>query len=505
MKRVSALWTKDKVYSECRFHGKEEAFISKVSYNSNEIDKETAFVALCGTHTDGHLFIDQAIATGAPVIIHSAPLETYYPTVLYIQHPNPKRVASLFAFSLTPTLPSTIIGVTGTDGKSSTSDFLYQMLCQMGLKCGLLTTVSYDDGEGKRPSPFKQSTPEAPQIFSFLQTCVANSLDIVIIEATSHGLSYEGSRLIDIPFSGAIFTTITTDHLDYHHTLEAYVDAKMNLARQVVPNGWVVLSESFPLRQLIIQSIAPEVEKLLYSFDERPSRSLISSATLSETLLERTISVTERESEQRWEVTLPYGQACYTENGLAALIATQKVSQKKWEELIGALGSLQQVSGRFEVVTYKNPVTTIIDFAHTSDAFRRIFTHISTHQSKGNLIALFGAAGERDSSKRKEMGHWAALFCNTIYLCDEDPRSEDPTLILDQLEEGIRESSSTVVVKRIHNRRDAIYEMVMDANEDDILLFLGKGHERFFHHKEGFRAYSERSLIEQALLERGKR
>lgn len=216
MKRVSVLWTKDKVRSECRINGNSDPLVDSVSFFSGHCTAHSVYVSVRGLHVDGHSYIPEAIGNGCPVVIHAEQLGAYDPKVLYIQHPNPRRIASLFANALAQPLPAHIIGVTGTDGKSTTCEFLWQLLNRCGVRCGLLSTVSMDDGSGKVPSPYRQSTPEAPQLYAFLRSCHLNGLDTVVLESTSHGLSEEGARLQDICYSGAIFTTLTSEHLEFH-------------------------------------------------------------------------------------------------------------------------------------------------------------------------------------------------------------------------------------------------------------------------------------------------
>lgn len=498
MKRVSALWTKDKVRSECRFHGESDPLIDGLAFHSKDCTPSVAFVAICGLHADGHHYIQEATDKGCRVIIHSKPLRRYHREVLYIRHPNPRRVASSFAHMLASPLPPTIIGVTGTDGKSTTCDFLWQLLNTCGIRCGLLSTVFMDDGSGKRPSPYRQSTPEVPELYAFLRRCHEHGVGTVVLETTSHGLSDQGARLADISFSGAIYTTLTSEHLEFHRDKESYVDAKMNLARQVVDSGWIVLSHEFSYLQRVSEERKMSVRLCTYALDDDPHGTELSGATLSAALSERTIFLVPSDDCCEQDITIPYGDACYAQNALAAIVACKKATGLPWQTILTHAQALQHVPGRFEIVNLGPPCTLVIDFAHTADAFQKLFSHVRAHHG-GRIIAVFGAAGERDRSKRFPMGMAAGSWCDSVYLTAEDPRGEDPEQILGDLEEGIRASGTLCTVTRIHDRRVAIATALEEAAATDIVLLLAKGHETSIQYPLGAIPWNELEVAKELL------
>ncbi|MGI6432271.1 MAG: Mur ligase family protein [Sphaerochaetaceae bacterium] len=491
MKRVSALWTNNKVRSECRIHGSSDPFLTNLTYNSSEAGPQIAFVAIKGQRFDAHQFIKEAIAQGSPLIIHSDPLPKYDPSALYIAHPHPKRVASLLCRSLAGPLPQHIIGVTGTDGKSSTCDFLYQLLNRCNHPCGLLSTVHMDDGTGLKESPFRQSTPEAPQIYTFLRRCVANGLQTVILEATSHGLSTQEARLIDIPFSGAVYTTISSEHLDFHQSLEAYISSKMALADQLQDDGYLISNATFSQKALL-QHHGKGKKLLTFALDQSDKKSTVSATTITSNVDTRVLAIANH------RVKLPYGQTCYAENALGALCAAAQVL-KQWELPIKALSSLTPIPGRFERIPNALGAHIIIDFAHTPDAFERLFAHIREHFSTHKVIALFGSAGRRDPSKRFYLGKAAATQCNTIYLCNEDPRDEEPQAILTELKRGILAAQSSPTVITIADRKAAINEAIRNLKANDVLLLLGKGHEKSIEMAHHSIPWSEKEIVLGAL------
>ncbi|HCS37551.1 MAG TPA: UDP-N-acetylmuramoyl-L-alanyl-D-glutamate--2,6-diaminopimelate ligase [Sphaerochaeta sp.] len=502
MKRLSVLWTKDKVRSECRFHGNYDPLVANVSFSSKTCTAGSIFIAVEGLHVDGHSFIPEAIERGAVVVVHSTRLARYHGDILYIRHPNPRRVASMFAYALSLPLPQSIIGVTGTDGKSTTCEFLWKLLNDLGTRCGLLSTVSLDDGSGHRPSPYRQSTPEVPELYAFLRTCRENGVSTVVLEATSHGLSETGARLADISFAGAVYTSLTSEHLEFHKSLDQYIEAKMNLARQVAPGGWIVLPKTFPYRRWVASASPSDVREYLHALDEDHDGTALSAATLESSLESRSITVS-APTDDPVTVRLPYGPSCFSENALGAMLAAHVVTGQPLANIAAVAHTFGRVPGRFDVVRTNDPCTILIDFAHTADAFERLFEHVRSSHPEGRLVAVFGAAGERDSSKRLPMGKAAGRWCDVVFLTDEDPRKENPSQILTELQMGIESAQTSTRIVRIHDRRCAIQSALDLCNRpEDVLLLLGKGHEGSIQYADGPQPWNERKVVEELLAQR---
>lgn len=500
MKRLSVLWAKGKVRSECRIHGNADPIIEKVTFSSQSCTPNSVFIAFTGIHIDAHTFIDQAIGHGAAVIVHEKELASYDSTVVYIQHPNPRRIASLFCRVLADPLPEHIIGVTGTDGKSSTCEFLYHFMNEAHIKCGLLSTISMDDGTGKVPSPYRQSTPEVPLLYDFLSRCKANGIRIVILEATSHGLSEQAARLVDIPFAGAIFTPITSEHLEFHGTMEAYVDAKMNLARQVGSSGHIVIPADFSYRKQLKQNVKEDVTIHSYAGKSYQNPTDLRYESLAVAIDERKVHAIHPKAESL-TCTIPFGQECYTQNAMGAYLYL--IESGLWETPgYSRPLRLPAIPGRFEIVQSALPFTIVVDFAHTANAFELLFTHVRNHAPQARIIALFGAAGERDKSKRFPMGSVAGKYCNAVFLTDEDPRGEDSSTILDDLEMGIRSVNASLSVLRIHDRQKAIQKALEFCKPGDVLLLLAKSHEKSIAYKDHSIDWDERMVVEKLISEK---
>jgi UDP-N-acetylmuramoyl-L-alanyl-D-glutamate--2,6-diaminopimelate ligase len=448
-----------------------------------------------GTHTDGHLFIHEALSHGAVAIVHSQPLPEYQDDILYIQSKHPRRLYSAFSSALHgyPQLKLPIIGVTGTDGKTSTCEILHQLLVGHGLRCGLLDTISMDDGTGKRPSPYRQSTPEATEIHAFLVRCVEHEVRCVVLEATSHGLSREYARLADIPFTIAIFTTLTSEHLEFHQTLDNYVQSKLNLARQLVPEGLLIMPASFGYLTKAKQAAPPEVKTLTYALDEGGTIADLQVNTLRVTLERRYFTTVKAGRLVR--SSIPLAPAFFLRNALGSILAASRLLEKDTAGLLRDLTWIDPIHGRFEVYPLEDRAVAIIDFAHTADAFSCLFAEVRLLRPEGRMIAVFGAAGERDKSKRAPMGCIAANWCQTIILTDEDPRGESSQAIFHDIRTGIP-AESDVEVHEIANRTQAIAFALRICKAGDTLLLLGKGHERSIQYAAESVAWNERMTLE---------
>ena len=495
MKRLSVLWANGKVRSECRYIGSTDPFVGTVTYRAQCRTPNGVYAAITGIHHDGHDHIDEAITRGAALIICEHPLKTYQAQVLYLIHPHVRRVVSSLCYAQVDAIPSDIIGVTGTDGKSTTCDFLHQILCSMGVHSALLSSITMDDGTGRHPSPYRQSTPEAPQLYEFFSRCAANRVERVVLETTSHGLSTEGARLADITFAAAVLTPITHEHLEFHQSLARYVDAKMNLVRQVRPGGSVILPEDFPYLHEVMQAKHESVHLLTYSYNDAVPANLYA-RQVHQSLYDQVIEVVCSSHSSRF--SLPYGQRCHADNFLGALLGA---SASTAIPITDIHPTLQMIPGRFEQVPVALPITVIIDFAHTERSFSLLFSHVRAHHRNSRIIALFGAAGERDRAKRSPMGKVAGLWCDVIILTDEDPRGEDPVQILDDLESGIRDSSFQGTVMRIHDRRKAIEWALRTCQPHDILLLLAKSHETTIQYRDHHILWNERDMVLQLAKE----
>ncbi|MDY0289815.1 MAG: UDP-N-acetylmuramyl-tripeptide synthetase [Sphaerochaeta sp.] len=473
-------------------HPAHNPIIKKICYNSKECVGSSVFFAFPGLHTQGDLYIEDAIEAGAVCIFSTRPVQDKRPHVHYIVTDRPRSLFSRMcaAFHGWPSRGLEVIGVTGTDGKSTTSEYLYQMLKVRGCKVGILGTVSMDDGQGRRPSPYRQSTPEADQLHAFLCRCRDNNLSHVILECTSHALSFEHDRLATIEFAQALVTTVSSEHLEFHKSQEAYVEAKCNLVRALQPGGTFLTTRQNPYRALFLDALPP------FS---------------SSHLLEKALPFTTHESAEGQlivksngtTVGTPLALPCLANNAMLALLSCSLILNEDAQGLLPMLADLKAVEGRMIRVENSLSLRIIIDFAHTADAYEQLFSHMKRTAHQGRIIALFGAAGERDTTKRAPMGRIASQYASTIILTEEDPRCEGNALIFKDIRTHVE--NTTCFIEEIEDRTMAIRRAIELAEPGDTLLFLGKGHESSIEGKDGKRAWNEEQTVRALLAKKERR
>ena len=496
MKRLSALWANDKLINTCTIWGNPEVLVSSVCIHSKNCQEASLFVATKGLHTDGHLYIKEAIELGATTIVHSSVIDSFVDGITYIKTDDIMLLASLFSYNLYGPYPSFIIGVTGTDGKSSTCEFLHSILTSIGLTCGLLSTTSIDTGLGKHPSPYRMSTPEVDILYPFLHECYLNGVDYVILEATSHGLSPRTARLTHITFSAAIISNITSEHLDFHLTQESYIDDKMNLVRQLCPNSPIIIQDTFTYRDTVESILENKSQLYTYAVESPSNEALIKASTVNVCMEERTLII--QKGEEEIEFPLPYAVGIYTNNFMASLTLASVVTNYPLKNLLGPSLKLGTIKGRFEIIYNQHDKIIINDFAHTKNGFFHLFSFLRIMYPQKRLIALFGAAGERDTSKRKELGEMAFTFCSIIYLTDEDSRGEDVRDIIEDIKKGFTHHTQKKVFEFI-DRKEAVQKAISHMEPGDILLLLGKGHEKSIDHGSYKEAYDETETALEAI------
>ncbi len=497
MKRVSVLLSNDKVYEKCIIRGPLDTLIGSISLRSGSCCEGSAFVALKGIHTDGHRYIPQAIGKGARLIIHSEEIAEYLPHITYLRSDTPALAASTLAYRLYEPFPGHLIGITGTDGKSTTAVFLYRMLKGAGKRTGILSTVALDDGSGYVPSPYRQSTPEPEILYPFLSRCAGNGVEYVILETTSHALSHRTGRLYPLRFTAALVQSISREHLDFHTDMEQYVDDKMNLIRQTREEGFVIASSANPYLMAIRAAGKERARVLTYGVDERTETDELSLTTVRCDTFSRTLDVSY--GNETCTFTTVFPPLFFAENIAAALVAAVKLTSLPVTSLIREDLLNEEIKGRYQMIRLDADRLVIIDFAHTPDAFEKLLSGLKETSPKRSLSVLFGAAGRRDSGKRSPLGKAAGTYCARIYLTEEDSRDEDLSAIWKEITRGVRESGFEGELFTFPSRPEAIRRALRDLKEGGILLLLGKGHEQSIETKEGKHPYDEEKTLRRIL------
>lgn len=453
--------------------------ITNLSFDSRDCTKGSAFFAFSGTVLNGNDYINEAIERGAILIVsNTLPCKLNEDISYFITDDNIRRVYSFLShlFFNEPSKKLKIIGITGTDGKSSTAYFTYQLFHLLGIKAAILSTVYSDDGSGIKPSPFRQSTPDAFPLQSFLNDCVNNKVEYLVLETTSHALSCEFARLEGIEFIASIYTNITSEHLEFHKTHSSYVNAKCNLIDKTKGNVF-----AYSTNREIVKIRDKAKEKLI----ELTLPNIISRDMFKQTFIF-----------DSKEYTLPFAQIYQTENAFSAAYALSTILNISLDSILSEFVNLKGVDGRFELVENDLGLNLIIDFAHTENSFNSLFSFMREINPNSRFITVFGSGGNRDRDKRAKMGKIADLYSSLIIITEEDPRSEGSNQIALDIISGIERRNKVFFIDK---REEAIKMAISLADPTDTVFFLGKGHERSIQYEKESRYYNERKAIEEVL------
>lgn len=461
--------------------------VSGLCYDSREVQPGHLYFALPGIHTDGHKYIDQAVARGAGAVICTAIPSSPPGGVTFVQVEDSRRAMSPVsaAFYDHPSRELTVIGVTGTDGKSSTVSFLHQMLSFLGFRCGFLSTVQFNTGGESSKNHFRQSTPEATEIHKALRKMVDAGCSHAVVESTSHGLSPRNNRLGDVEYDAAVITNISHEHLEFHGTMEQYMDDKANLFRMAGRHGGTaVVNRDDPHYQLFLDAFFQSGGSRWFSYSalgngdaHYRAQDIIESPTsiLFTIPSSRTAEESGRKDHQT-DVRLKLAGKFNIDNILAATALLCEMGITSPPQLEDIYPRLTAVKGRMVPVDEGQEFQVIVDYAHTPGSFRRLFPAIRP-LVKGRLFALFSSAGERDLEKRPVLGSIAAQYADIIFLADEDPRGENPMKLLRDVAAGCKEKTEGENLFLIEERREAMKRAFSMMRAGDCILLLGKGHE----------------------------
>lgn len=532
--------------------------ISHIAFDSRDVSNGTIFFALPGTHTTGNVYIPQAIKAGAAAIVFQDELEpatvekikselsARKESVAFVKVPDARfAMAPLSAcFYDNPSKKLGIIGVTGTEGKSSTVSFVWQLLRLTGHRAGFISTVQYSEGGDAIANPEHQTTPEAPIIQKRLYEMVNNGCEYAVIESSSHGLSPKTNRTGCIDYDCGIFMNVTLEHLEFHKTFEQYRDDKANLFRKLDENDHekTILGKKVKVPAFGIVNLEDESAKYFINATKQPvigfttegkaGKSAAENGTAAKPLPpipdQLPVLLARNIASARYGMTFDLSEpnvidtnakplprkvihvktslpgAFNTYNVMAAMSAVSRLTGTSLDTVAELASKLVPVKGRMTVIDKGQPFEVIVDYAHTPSSFETIFPPIR-HRCAGRMIALFGSGGERDTEKRPLQGQVAAHFCDVVILTDEDPRGEDPVELLKQIAVGAEKAGMKMGENLFitHERPEAIRQALKMAKKDDIVLLLGKSHENSIIYKDHVMPYDEIKEAEKALSELG--
>lgn len=439
--------------------------ITSMSVDSRSIEKHSLFVAVRGTSTDGHKFISDVISKGAIAIICEEFPEELNDKITYVKVRDAATALGTMSsnFYDDPSTKLKLIGITGTNGKTTTATLLYQLFKGLGFKCGLISTVKNIVGNTEIPST--HTTPDPINLNKLLARMVEEGCSHCFMEVSSHAVDQK--RIHGIMFTGGVFTNITHDHLDYHKTFDAYIKAKKGFFDQLPSDAFALVNKDDSNSSIMVQN----------SKATKRSFSLKAMADFKCRIVENQFSGLLLNIDGTEVFTRLIG-SFNAYNILAAYAVATLLKQDKIN-ILTTLSTLEPVEGRFQYVKNDIGVTAIVDYAHTPDALLNVLKTIKDIRS-GNekVITVIGCGGDRDAAKRPVMAKIACDLSDKVILTSDNPRSEDPEEILRQMKTGV-EAQQQRKALYITDRREAIRTAVSLAEKGDIILVAGKGHEKY--------------------------
>ena len=439
--------------------------VGKLVFDSREVQAGDVFVAVRGTQVDGHRFINQAVEKGAATVVCEQLPESLNDKVVYVRVKNSALALGEMAsnFYDKPSEKLKLVGITGTNGKTTIATLLHQLFLALGYRAGLLSTIV--NKIGQKEVPASHTTPDAVEINRMLNEMVNAGCDFVFMEVSSHAVVQE--RIAGLHFAGGVFTNITHDHLDYHKTFKEYIAAKKNFFDRLPQEAFALVNADDRHAGVMLQNT--KAKKYTYGLQNM--------ADFRARVLEDAFSGLEMLLDGR-EFFSPMVGAFNASNLLAVYAVALLLGQDR-EEVLPALSTLTGAEGRFELLHSPGGVVCIVDYAHTPDALKNVLKTIGEIRS-GNekLITVVGAGGDRDKTKRPEMAAIAAALSDRVVLTSDNPRSEKPEEILQDMKAGIDplHKKKTLVIS---DRREAIKTAYALASAGDIILVAGKGHEKY--------------------------
>jgi UDP-N-acetylmuramoyl-L-alanyl-D-glutamate--2,6-diaminopimelate ligase len=447
-------------------HGDIDIDIKGVNIDSRKIENGHLFIAMKGTQVDGHKFIDKAIALGATAILLEDMPETLEDKVTYVQVKSTEedagKVATLFYGD--PSKKLKLVGVTGTNGKTTIATLLYEMFREFGYKVGLLSTVcNYIDDKA---IPADHTTPDPIELNRLLGDMVAEGCEYAFMECSSHAIHQR--RISGLDFTGAIFTNLTRDHLDYHKTFENYRNAKKMFFDDLSKNAFAITNADDKNGMIMVQNTKATIKT--YSIKRM--------ADFRAKILECHFEGMYLEIDGK-EVGVQFiGK--FNVSNLLAVYGAAVMLGKRPEDILVALSTLKSVNGRLEPIQSPEGYTAIVDYAHTPDALENVLAaiHEVLDTKGGHIITVCGAGGHRDKGKRPLMAQEAVKQSDTVILTSDNPRDEDPQAIINDMLAGL-DTKQKKKVLNIVDRKEAIRTAAMMAKKGDVILVAGKGHENY--------------------------
>ena len=447
-----------------RVFGNTSLSIEKVEFDSRLVTSSDMYVAINGVNVNGHDYISQAIENGAKCIICEEMPEDKVDDIVYINVPCSREALAIICSNYfdNPSSKLNLIGVTGTNGKTTITTLLFELYKNLGIKSGLISTVKIviDKDEYKA----NQTTPDSLSTNRYLSEMVLKNVRYCFMEVSSHGIHQ--NRIKGLDFKGGIYTNLTHDHLDYHKTFESYRDVKKTFFDQLGKYSFALTNNDDKNGLFMLQNT--KAAKYTYSLN--------SVSDFKTKILESSFDgmLLKINSSEVWSKLV----GRFNVYNILAVYSTASILGVPEDELLMSISNLQAVDGRFQFYK-KSKITAIVDYAHTPDALENILNSINEIKSiDNNLITVVGCGGNRDKSKRPLMGDIATSLSSKVIFTSDNPRNEDPESIIEEMTKGVKPFHSNKSIS-ITNRKEAIKAACQFAKSNDIILVAGKGHETY--------------------------
>jgi len=470
--------------------GSTEATINKIEFDSRKVELNDVFVAIRGTISNGHDFIEKALNQGASVIVCDTFPEIIVNGVTYILVKDTNLALAFLAanFYDNPSQNLKLVGITGTNGKTTIASLLYQLFKKAGFKVGLLSTVKILVDELEYPAT--HTTPDSLTINHYLKEMNQIGVEYCFMEVSSHGIHQKRTEALH--FAGGIFTNLSHDHLDYHNSFAEYRDVKKAFFDFLPKTAFALSNSDDKNGTLMLQNT--KAKKLTYA--------LKSYADYKATILENQLSglLLKINGNEVWVKLI----GTFNAYNLLAIYGTAIELGLDSLEVLRLLSELESVSGRFQFIVSDSKITAIVDYAHTPDALENVLGTINDIRTKNEqLITIVGCGGDRDKTKRPIMANIATSLSDKVILTSDNPRSEDPTVILLEMEKGVEPQNHRKTLS-ILDRKQAIKTACQLAQPNDIILIAGKGHETYQEIKGVRHYFDDMEIVKELLDEQNK-
>ncbi|WP_298317646.1 UDP-N-acetylmuramoyl-L-alanyl-D-glutamate--2,6-diaminopimelate ligase [uncultured Aquimarina sp.] len=439
--------------------------VRKIEFDSRKVEQDDVFVAIKGTVVDGHDYIEKAIDQGAIAIICETMPEFLIDGLVYVQVEDAQRALAIIAANYygSPSENLKLVGVTGTNGKTTIATLLYQLFKKAGYKVGLLSTVKIlvDDLEYKAT----HTTPDSLTINYYLKEMNETGVEYCFMEVSSHGIDQK--RTAGLVFEGGVFTNLSHDHLDYHNTFKEYRDVKKVFFDELGNKAFALTNKDDKNGSFMLQNT--KAKQYTYA--------LKSYADFRGQILENGLGglLLKINDNDVWTRLI----GSFNAYNLLAIFGTAELLGLETLEILQLLSDLESVSGRFQYLISDKKITAIVDYAHTPDALKNVLETINDIRTNNEtLITVVGCGGDRDKGKRPVMGNIATTLSNKVVFTSDNPRTESPEQIIEDIEKGV-EPQNYKKIMSITDRKQAIRTACQFAEENDIILIAGKGHETY--------------------------